>query len=354
MVFTLERTASGRMPYFAALDGVRAYCIVLVIYNHLRLGRYANSWLNGHLGVDLFFILSGFLITTLLTREEVLTGRLELGAFYWRRLFRIIPIYLTVLALYLLVTHLPGQHEKWVQFRAGLPWFLTMLNEYVIEPGKGTVFTHTWSLGVEEKFYLLWPLLAFVLARSLRGRTLMLAGLFVLVAISALIGHTYLARAYVGLLMGCGMSLALTGPYAERISGFYARVPAGAVLGLFLLGFYLEHVSKNLFVFFSLFSALFLAHLILRKSWLSRMHEWTPLRWVGRRSYGMYLVHVLCLNVVEARMQASSPARAVLLLVTGLALTCGVAEVLYRLVEAPARLYGRRWLARRGEVSRAV
>ena len=351
---TLSQTPSGRMPYFAALDGVRAYCILLVIYNHLKLGRYSTTWVNGHLGVDLFFILSGFLITTLLTREQAFRGHLELGAFYWRRLFRIAPVYLVVLGLYVVVTHLHGQGTKWVQLRAGLPWFVTMMNEYVREPGGGTVFTHTWSLGVEEKFYLVWPVLAFVVARTLRVRTWVLFGLFGLMAIPPLLGHTYLARAYVGLLMGCGMAMALGGPYASRIAAVYARIPAVAVLGVFLLGFVLEHLSKNLFFFFSLFAAFYMTHLVVTTSWLWRVHTWGPLRWMGRRSYGMYLVHVLCLNVMEARVQATSLSRALVLFVAGVALTAGAAEVLYRVVEEPARRWGRGWLARRGEVSRSV
>ena len=351
---TLSQTPSGHMPYFAALDGVRAYCILLVIYNHLKLGRYSTPWVNGHLGVDLFFILSGFLITTLLTREQVFRAQLEFAAFYWRRLFRIAPVYLVVLGLYVVVAHLHGQGEKWVQLRAGLPWFLTMMNEYVREPAGGTVFTHTWSLGVEEKFYVVWPMLAFAIARTLRIRTWLLFSLFGLVAIASLLGHTYLARAYFGLLVGCGMAMALAGPYASRIAAVYARVPATALLGLFLLGFVLEHLSKNLFFLFSLLSALFLTHLVVTTSWLWRAHTWGPLRWMGQRSYGMYLVHVLCLNVVEARTRATSLSRALLLFVAGVALTAAAAEVLYRVVEEPARRWGRAWLARRGEVSRSI
>ena len=351
---TMAPTASGRMPYFGALDGVRAYCILLVIFNHVKLGKFSVAWVNGHLGVDVFFILSGFLITTLLTRELVFRGRLDLRAFYWRRLFRIAPVYLMVLGLYVVVTHFRGEHEKWVQLRAGLPWFLTMMSEYVREPMGGTVFTHSWSLGVEEKFYLVWPVLAFVLARTLRIRVWVLLGLFGLVGIAVVLGHTYLARAYAGLLVGCGMGMALAGPYSSRIAAVYAKVPAVLVLGLFLVGFALEHVNKHLFLFFSLFAAFFLTHLVLQDSWLARVHAWGPLRWMGRRSYGMYLVHVLCLNLVEARVQATSLSRALVLFVSGVVLTAGVAEVLYRLVEEPARVWGRGWLARRGEVARAV
>ena len=354
MAVTMELERSGRTPYFAALDGMRAYCILLVIYNHLKLGRYSVGWLNGHLGVDLFFLLSGFLITTLLTREWVFTGQLDLTGFYWRRFFRIAPVYLVVLMFYVALTSLLSHAGKWPQLRAGLPWFLTLMNEYAREPAGGTVFTHTWSLGVEEKFYLLWPVLAFLVARTERRRTMVLGLLFAGVGLAALLGHTYLARAYLGLLVGCGLAMLLLGPYAARIEALAARVPAWLVLAGFGAGFYAEHVSKNLFVLFPLLSACLLAHLVLRQSWLTRAHSWPPLRWLGRRSYGMYLVHVLCLNAVEARLVASTPARAALLFLLGVALTAAAAELLYHLVEAPARQAGRAWLTRRGQLSRAL
>ena len=81
-----------------------------------------------------------------------------------------------------------------------------MMNEYAREPAGGTVFTHTWSLGVEEKFYLLWPVLGFVLVRTMRARVVVLAVLFGLVLMAALAGQSYLARAYLGLVMGCSMA----------------------------------------------------------------------------------------------------------------------------------------------------
>ena len=139
--------------------------------------------------------------------------------------------------MYGVATHLHGQQEKWVQFRAGLPWFLTMTNEYAREPKNGSVFTHSWSLGVEEKFYLIWPVLAFVLARTLRVRTLVLSGLFAGVGVAAWLGSTYLARAYCGLLMGCLLAVVLAGPWAERVAGGLRRTPGVLVLGLLLSGF---------------------------------------------------------------------------------------------------------------------
>ncbi len=354
MQTTLVRTGDGRMPYFAALDGVRAYCVLLVMFDHLKSDGHTVSWLNGHLGVDLFFILSGFLITTLLRREQTFTGQIDFRAFYWRRFFRIVPVYGVVLLLYVAVLQMPSQASRWVQFKAALPWFLTLMNEFAREPGHGSVFLHTWSLGVEEKFYLAWPLLAFVVAKTARARWAVVAGLLVVVAVAALLGHGYLGRAYFGLLMGCVMGLALAGRYAGNIFDGLRRLPPAVVLAVFLLGFYAEHVSKNLMLCFSAAAVLFLSYLLARRTWLSRLHEAAPMMWLGRRSYAMYLVHVLCLNAIEARVRIDSDWRAAGVLAAGFGLTAAVAEVLYRTVEQPARRHGRRMLARRHEVAAAV
>ena len=352
--------AEARMPYYKSLDGMRAYCILLVIYDHLKSNGHTLPWLNGHLGVDLFFLISGFLITTLLTREQVLTGRVDLRAFYWRRFFRIAPVYFAVLGLYLLATHLPHQQLKWQQLKHALPWFLTMLNEFA----PGSVFTHTWSLGVEEKFYLFWPLLAFAVTHALRSRVIVLSGLVAITGVAALLGHGYLARAYFGLLVGCALgillhfstltsdtsfSLLAANRPATRLTQSLRKIPPLGVVFLFALGFYAEHVSKALFPIFSLFSALLIAHLILEETWLTRLHEASPLRWFGRRSYAMYLVHILCLNAIEVRIQITSAWRALFAFLVAVALTAGVAEFLYRAIEKPARDFGRAWIARRPE-----
>jgi peptidoglycan/LPS O-acetylase OafA/YrhL len=351
---TLVRTADGRMPYFPALDGVRAYCILLVMYDHLKSGGHGAGWVNGHLGVDLFFILSGFLITTLLRREQYFSGQIDLRAFYWRRFFRIIPVYLVVLAIYVAVCHLPAQGEKWTQLRGGLPYFLTMMNEFAREPGNGTVFTHTWSLGVEEKFYLVWPLLFFLVARTLRVRMWVMLGLFALAGIAAILGHGYLAQAYFGLLTGCLMAVVLSGQYGDRVLAAAGRVPASIVLSVFFLGFYAEHVSKALIIVFSCTSVIFLTFLIAKDTWLRRFHILRPMVWLGKRSYSMYLVHVLCLNVFEARISINSGWKAAAVLAASYALTALVAEALYHTVESPARRFGRSWLERRGEVAVAI
>jgi peptidoglycan/LPS O-acetylase OafA/YrhL len=92
---------SERTPYFPALDGLRALSVLLAIYQHAANKTPAMRRLQGNLGVDIFFVLSGFLITFLLNREKRETGKVDLAAFYVRRAFRILPIYSVVLATYI-------------------------------------------------------------------------------------------------------------------------------------------------------------------------------------------------------------------------------------------------------------
>lgn len=332
------------MPYFPALDGVRAWCVLLVMFDHLRANGHGPGWIDGHLGVDLFFVISGFLITTLLVREHHFMGRVDRRAFFLRRVFRIVPVYLIVLLIYVAVLQMPSQGGRWVQFRAGLPWFLTFLNEFAREPGRGTVFLQTWSLGVEEKFYLVWPFLFW-----LRWRVWLSLGL--LVGVVAAVGQGHLARAYFGLGMGCGMGFWLAG---EAGMQWVRRVPPSVALGMLVTAALAEQVSKGWIVAFSAAAVLFLGSLVGRESWLARWHSAAPMVWLGRRSYSMYLVHVLCLNAIEGRVAIESGVRAAEVLAVAYVLTALVAEVLYRAVEQPARRFGRRWLARRQEVAAAL
>ena len=341
----MQQLASN--PYYPALDGVRAFCVLLVMLDHLKSNGHSPGWINGHLGVDIFFLISGFLITSLLRREAAATGAIDLPAFYTRRAFRILPAYLAVLLLYLAVCQLPSQAEHWHQFQAGLPYFLTFLNEFAREPNNGSVFGQTWSLGVEEKFYLLWPIFFFLLARTTRQRTILFAVLFAITAAAPFLGQGYLARAYFGLLVGCALAVTLTSSFAPTLARAVQRIPTPIILIILLLGFYAEHLSKNFILLFSLAAALCLAHLSLQLSWLTSFFSLPLLRWLGRRSYSMYLLHVLALNAFETRVRIDSPLRAAAVLFVAYALTALAAELLYRTIEQPARTFGKRLLIRR-------
>src|SRR3712207_525289 len=139
---------------FPALDGLRGIAALMVVAFHY--GGPTLGPLSGWLGVQLFFVLSGFLITTLALREEDRTGRLSFTGFYVRRLFRIVPVYLTVLVTVLALDVLRGAYEAGVG--PNLWWYLTFTVEWLPEP---VPFGQAWTLGIEEKFYLVWPLVAF-------------------------------------------------------------------------------------------------------------------------------------------------------------------------------------------------
>jgi peptidoglycan/LPS O-acetylase OafA/YrhL len=153
--------AGGRIP---GLDGLRALAILLVIFAHSRFpgddilvfrmlrGRC------GFLGVQIFFVLSGFLITTLMLREVQRTGRLHLGYFYLRRALRIVPVYVTYLAFVGLLQAAGFVRIGWGDWLAAATWTVNLMPRSI-----SWAMSHFWSLCVEEHFYLLWPLLMAVL-----------------------------------------------------------------------------------------------------------------------------------------------------------------------------------------------
>jgi peptidoglycan/LPS O-acetylase OafA/YrhL len=147
------------MPYIPALDGIRAIAAMLVILLH----AYTPGLFGAYLGVDLFFVLSGFLITSLLLKEQVATGSIHLGRFYWRRVKRLMPPLICVLVLYLLIAPVAwpaySHHERDVLIAFA---YLSDLGSLL--PGLPKMLRHTWSLAVEQHYYLIWPvLLLFVL-----------------------------------------------------------------------------------------------------------------------------------------------------------------------------------------------
>src|SRR5262249_21276718 len=139
---------------FGSLDGLRAVSILAVVWQHA--GRSGNAWqvLNaGFLGVDLFFVISGFLIVTLLLRERSLTGAISLQKFYIRRTLRIFPLYYAViLGMAAYYVTLSRHSPSGGRFLSELPYYLTYTADF-FPVGFGIV----WSLAAEEQFYVLWP-----------------------------------------------------------------------------------------------------------------------------------------------------------------------------------------------------
>ena len=176
---TESYTAFRRRTHFASLDGLRCLCIAMVLWHHApAYGTLEAPILllrRGFTGVDFFFVLSGFLITTLLLREEARTGRFSLGAFWWRRGLRILPPYFllvsAVSAYWILVM---GQWH----LSELVPYYYLFLANFLAEDIP--LLSITWSLSVEEQFYLVWPVLMLATLARARRRAMVLVGLVAL------------------------------------------------------------------------------------------------------------------------------------------------------------------------------
>jgi peptidoglycan/LPS O-acetylase OafA/YrhL len=324
--------------YFPALDGLRAISVFLVTFVHVKYHSAIMVHLPGWLGVDFFFIISGFLITTLLLREEQDSGGVDLFAFYARRFFRIVPIYGLVLCVY--VAACLTDAGKWAQLKHALPYYLTFTNEFV---ASRVPFGATWTLGVEEKFYLVWPFVFFVLLARFRKRIAVLPLLF---ALTSLLPFR-MARSYFGLLVGCTVAvLFMYRPSWPKVNVLGKWQP-GALLALIVFGFYLVDRNEKFVFFFSICAALLVMHLLTSRDWLEKLLSSSGFVWVGKRSYSMYLIHGLVLDAVQWFINPSNTALQLTVVVISFSVCAMCSDLLFRFVEEPTRRYGKRMLQKR-------
>ncbi|MEX1072798.1 MAG: acyltransferase [Chloroflexota bacterium] len=175
-------TAAGapRLAYRAELDGLRGVAVLLVFLQHAQLAGFRHA---GWVGVTMFFTLSGYLITSLLLVEDGHTGRIHLGRFYFRRALRLLPALVVVLLAVGILAVVVGR-DFWAQELATLLYVSNWANVAGLEMW---YLGHTWSLAIEEQFYILWPL-ALVFVRSTRWRVAMcVIGVIVSVALRAVL-----------------------------------------------------------------------------------------------------------------------------------------------------------------------
>jgi len=375
------------------LDGLRALAVVAVLLYHAGLATVPG----GFLGVEVFFVISGYLITALLVTEWRRRGRIDLPAFWMRRARRLLPaLYLVVVAtLAYAVVFLPGEvavlrGDALSAFGYVTNWYLIFGNESYFEAmGRPSLLRHLWSLAVEEQFYLLWPPVVAagisLGARRWRLRRLMFVSLAVAGASALLMAALYApdidpSRIYygtdtraTGLLFGA--ALAFVWRPGERTSReTCARLarrgscPAGrlrrkwgwirpalldavglaALAGLAAFCLTLDEFQPLLysggFAAVGLTTAALVAVVAHPQARVgTRLLGWRPLRWVGERSYGIYLWHWPVFMVTRPGLDV--PLDGARLLALRLAVTVLLAHLSYRYVEQPVRhgALGRAW-----------
>jgi peptidoglycan/LPS O-acetylase OafA/YrhL len=342
-------SAKASPLYYPALDGVRAFCVFFVILYHVVKLPSPLLRVEGWLGVDIFFVLSGFLITGLLFREEQLTGAVDMAGFYIRRAFRILPLYYLVLAIYVVGLQRAADLDKWAKMKVALPFFLTFNNDIpfvIMQERVGTTFGLSWTLGVEEKFYLFWPLICFVLLGA-RGKR-MVAGWAVYGATLLLALFSFkLSWAYSGLIVGAILAIAFSGAAVAPAKRFLAKIPASAVLGLVVVGFALVDLNEKFVYAFAWIAALLVASLTFQQTWLSNFLSTPLLVWLGKRSYAMYLIQGFAIDATKIFIKPRTTALEVATTVAAFAIAAVGSAALHVAVEEPARKLGKRLILRR-------
>lgn len=340
--------AAVAQSYVPELDGLRAIAILAVMIFHA-----APSFLpGGFLGVEVFFVLSGFLITSLLVTEYDSLGRIDFRNFYLRRGLRLFPGLIVMVGLVCLAGSFllkPESGERLVH--DGILVFSYTYNWLrAFEIRTDGYLSHSWSLAIEEQFYFLWPpLLAFGLmkckTRESLAKTVFTFALLAMIWRSIQLGQDVgLNRIYNGLdtrcdgiLCGCAAAIALSiQPLRERVGSRIGSIPATMALVIFA-GLILSVSVFDLAAYtWSLplttgVTALLLAHSTLgEESWLRRLLAAPPLVWVGQRSYGLYLWHYPILRI--GRDCGLNPS---LTIGVAVVLTLLMAELSYRLIERP-------------------
>jgi peptidoglycan/LPS O-acetylase OafA/YrhL len=338
----------------------------------------------GLLGVDLFFVVSGFLITSLLIAEVQNAGRIALGAFYRRRALRLLPALAVVLfaTVVMIGTFWP---QEVARFRGDLVasfgyvtnwWFIVRHESYFIASGRPSPFQHLWSLALEEQFYLVWPLALILLRRHLTTRRGLVqvgglalagacasAGLMAAIAIQRNLPYgADSSRVYFGTdthAFGLLIGVAAAALLAAAAGPLWQRSPAPRVaLGMDLAGVgalalvcwamlkateFSPGLYRGGFFAFSLMAGVAVVAASRPGSRLEPALGSKALRWVGTRSYGLYLWHWPVF--VFTRPQLDLPLAGIPDLVLRLGLVVALAEASYRLVERPIRSVGLKvWL----------
>ena len=352
------------------LDGLRGIAVLAVILYHLDIGIFPG----GFLGVDIFFVLSGFLITSILIQEIEQTGRIDRAQFYIRRIRRLMPALFLMLIFSVIAVGIWAQDAAY-PVRRDLPWALTFVlnwsyiffdQSYFVNISRPPMLQHLWSLAIEEQFYVIWPVILILLTKT-RLNMLGIRALISLIAstgaITSSIWMAYLSikngyptpndpsRVYfgadthsMGLLIGCATAafwkseklnpkitpdhrnlLNLLSLAAIAVIGYFIFKISEFDTELYIYGFTVVSLASAIVVYLATHPGLRLGYLL----------SFKPLVWLGERSYGIYIWHWPIYMLLRPGIDVSWPDSVTTVVRLGLVLI--ISNLSYRFIELPIR-----------------
>ena len=351
--------------YIAPIDGLRALAVTAVILYHLGI-----NWIpGGFLGVDLFFVISGYVITRLLLDSIMSKGALDLREFYWARVRRLLPPVLFMLTgtTFLIAAWKPDAIHR---FLSDLPYVLTgsenwhlvaVHQDYFQAIGRPPLLQHTWSLGVEIQFYILWPLILLLILKYLgkkrvaqtslviafiSGLALFIYSLRVDSSSSNQISHIYFGTDThsLGLFLGAALAVSwvpanLSKNISERAQDFVDGIGVIGLLGLLCAFFFIDESNAALyriaFPLAALFGVAIITSLVHPASRFSPLMSSRPLVWIGQRSYGIYLWHWVVFQVTRPNVDLAGANWAIN--AARILIVIALADISLRWIEIPIR-----------------
>ena len=351
--------------YIAPIDGLRALAVTAVILYHLGI-----NWIpGGFLGVDLFFVISGYVITRLLLDSIMSKGALDLREFYWARVRRLLPPVLFMLTgtTFLIAAWKPDAIHR---FLSDLPYVLTgsenwhlvaVHQDYFQAIGRPPLLQHTWSLGVEIQFYILWPLILLLILKYLgkkrvaqtslviafiSGLALFIYSLRVDSSSSNQISHIYFGTDThsLGLFLGAALAVSwvpanLSKNISERAQDFVDGIGVIGLLGLLCTFFFIDESNAALyriaFPLAALFGVAIITSLVHPASRFSPLMSSRPLLWIGQRSYGIYLWHWVVFQVTRPNVDLAGANWAIN--AARILIVIALADISLRWIEIPIR-----------------
>lgn len=358
-------TGKVGVRHISSIDGLRAIAVTAVVLYHLGI-----SWIpGGFLGVDLFFVISGYVITRLILDSINQSSALDLRAFYAARLRRIYPgfLFMVICTIIFIGVWAP---EAIKRFLTDLPYALTgTINwllvarhqDYFEAIGRAPLLQHTWSLAVELQFYLIWPIILLTVLKyfgkkniakialiiaMVSGTTLFFVSLQLDQANAQQISHIYFGTDThsLGLFLGAALAVSwipqnLSADIEKRAQDVIDGIGVIGLLGLISTFLFIEESNAGLyrvaFPLAGIFGCLVIISLVHPASRFAPIISTAPFRWIGQRSYGIYIWHWVIFQVTRPSVDLSGQTWALYL--ARVLLVLALADISLRWVEIPFR-----------------